>query len=204
MFQIKHKNMNYGQISNIKLYKYIWKKIINFLPEKEWYKLKCLNKTFYQLIKKSCEHHDVGMLFLIKNNLVESIICRMPLKKQNTDTYLILSCIYGCLETARVMITNGAHEYDTCFEYACFENHIDLVELMIHKGVNNWNKGLIIACERGFINIAKLMIKKGATHWNAGLNASCQGNHTELIHLMIQAGANYCFNCHKDINDHWQ
>lgn len=191
--------MEYGQIAYIKLYKYIWKNILRFLHETQWYKLKLVCKSFYYLIKESCQEKSIAIDHLVKNNLVESMICR-TLLFDDSETYLKMACLYGNLEMSKLIIKKYPKEYnyDVCFEYSCFIGHIQLVELFIQKNINNWNKGLIIACEMGHINLAILMIDKGASHLNAALTAACQGNYQELVCLLIQKGANYCFNCHKN------
>ena len=198
------KNMEYGEISNIKLHKYIWQNIIDVLPQTEWYKLKSLNKSFYNLIKQSCIKEDTRIEYLIKNNLLESVLYRIFMEKIDINQCLKLASLCGSLETAKLLIKNSTEQpdYDTCFEYSCLMGHIKVVQLMIRKGINNWNKGLITACQGGHMDIVILMIDNGATHWNVALQMACYKNNKQLVDLIIHKGANHCFNCGQTIDNH--
>lgn len=81
---------------------------------------------------------------------------------------------------------------DKALHYACYGNHFDIVKLLINEGAKDWNMGLMGACEGGHLEIASAMIKNGADNFNHGLYFACKGGYLELVNSMIKLGANEC------------
>ena len=182
----------YGGVEDKYFYKNIWISIIKYLPESYWYKLKRLNTTFRELIKKSCSKvTDIKILAV--NGQIESII--MLGNSYDINIGLKFACRGGHIDIVNLMIAKGANNWNYGLRHACRGGHIDIVNLMIAKGANDWNNGLYGACRGGHIDIVNLMIAKGANDWNYGLMGACRGGHIDIINLMIAKGANRCTSC---------
>src|SRR3970040_2455630 len=74
-----HKDYGSSKNNNINLTKDIWIHILNLLPEKEWYRIKRLNKTLKQVVKDMCVNGRLEML--AKKGLIESCIKLLDRKK---------------------------------------------------------------------------------------------------------------------------
>jgi len=99
------------------------------------------------------------------------------------------ACEHGHLEIVKLMIDQGATNWNNGLYIACKYGHLEIVKLMIEQGATDWNTGLEGACYSGNIEIVKLMIEQGATDWNYGLYIAFREEHMEIIHLMINNGA---------------
>jgi ankyrin repeat protein len=85
---------------------------------------------------------------------------------------------------------------------ACTRGHLQLAKLMIEEGANNWNEGFNNACVGGHLELVNLMIEMGANDWNEGLYWACNCNHIKLVNLIISKGATQCDYCKKSIQSH--
>ena len=58
--ELANKKINfYGSINNNNIYKNFWIMIIKYLPEENWFIVKRLNKSFYNLIKNMCVNYGI-------------------------------------------------------------------------------------------------------------------------------------------------
>lgn len=78
---------------------------------------------------------------------------------------------------------------------ACEEGYLDLVKLMIENGANNFDDGLVsTCCCCGNYEIAKLMIEKGATVLEDHFIHACSLGRLDLVKLLIGYGhGTFCY-----------
>ena len=147
----------YGYLS-----KDTWTIIINFLEEKYWIDLKCLNKQFLEMFKRN--------LF----------IKRLKFKEL---------CLAGHIESVLFLVRNvRCFSRDSGLKYGCYSGSSEIVNLMIKMGASNWNKGLKWACKGNQKKMVDLMFEKGANNLVMGLKGACRGNQKEMVNLMMEKG----------------
>ncbi len=106
------------------------------------------------------------------------------------------ACKTGNIEKVKILINECSSKLsmNSGLYNSCKGGHINIVKLIIDNGANNFNDGLIWACLCGHIDIIKLMIDKGADNYDNGLIRACKGeNHKtnkEIAKLLIIKGAN--------------
>ena len=89
------------------------------------------------------------------------------------------------MEIVKLMIQQGANNWNAGMEDACRGGHMNIVKLMIEKGATSFDDGFVGACISGQIDIAKLMLSKGARSLQQGFDISCEYGHIELVKLII-------------------
>ena len=74
------------------------------------------------------------------------------------------------------------------FNIACKLGNIKLIKLLINNGAGNWNRGFINSCEFNHLPILKIMISKGADDWNYGLEKASENGHLIIVQYLIDNG----------------
>jgi hypothetical protein len=70
---------------------------------------------------------------------------------------------------------------------ACEGGHIELIKLMIENGAANYNDGLFSACRGGQLCAAKYMVSLGADNLKKGLRCT-KPKHTDIINFFREIG----------------
>jgi len=119
---------------------------------------------------------------------------------KNANLGLIISCIEGHVEVAKIMIKNGANvnAYDDIFEYgkkiiilSCEKGHVDIVKLLIDNGANvkaisPCGYGLFkISCINGNADMVKMLLSYDIADNESGFMKACRYGHTEVVKLLV-------------------
>ena len=121
-----------------KLYKDIYTHIFSFLSHKELIKLMLVSKSFYNFIDNlnlpnvdfytSCEK---GYYLNIR---------KLGLKNQNLNKALYFASKGGYMPIVKLLISNGANNWDLGFRGACEGGQQQIVDFMYQNIVNDYNK----------------------------------------------------------------
>ncbi len=136
-------------------------------------------------------------------------ICAKLFKYSNWYEFLIYECWnYGLcgachgghIDIVKLVLEQGAYNYDEGLDIACREGYLEIIDLLIlQKSLSKHytakyhiyhEHGLSGACEGGKLEIINLLIKKGVNNWDQGLQGACKGGQLEIINLMASKGAN--------------
>ena len=90
----------------------------------------------------------------------------------------------GSLDIIKLLIKDGATNWNLGLAGAARGGHKDIVQLMIDKGAYNWYRGLTGAAKGGHKDIVQMMINEGATNWNDGLYWATRGGHKDIIEFL--------------------
>jgi hypothetical protein len=98
------------------------------------------------------------------------------------------ACKRGDVTQVKLLISQGAINYDFGLRGACRGGHRELVDLMLMLGATEYNGGLWGACKGGHREIAVLMLARGATNYRQGLWCACENDHLDIALLVINKG----------------
>ncbi len=113
---------------------------------------------------------------------------------------LINACIEGNVDQVKLLLNEGANDYNTGLSYACYggyNEHKEIAKLLISLAPNDINSGLFNACVGGKIEMVKLMILYGADNFNTAIWYS--KNNKEISLLLLSKGADIN-NCLVELN----
>lgn len=105
---------------------------------------------------------------------------------------LIAACEEGYIDLVKLMIENGADNFDDGLEsVCCCCGNYDIAKLMIDKGATVTENHFVYACTQGHLELVKLLIEHGdgTFCYTYGLHLVCRNHHYELIKLMLTYGA---------------
>lgn len=186
-------------------------------------------KIVKYLVSKGATNSNTAMSQAIMGGSVDIIKFLIDTSKNTGhvikwNDHLCSVCDEGSLKLVKIMIENGATNYNEAMRYACGDfkasetcagddcfrsrNRSKIIELLIKKGATNFNECLMVACYdseySSNINLkaAELMIKHGATNLNEALNESCpEGcSNPNICKLLINSGADV-LDCLENILD---
>lgn len=137
----------------------------------------------------------------------------LELRNQSGHTALTISCNYGCIDTATILITHGAnveHVFAASDpKYYHYKSRLDpnplsaaaeyasiyLVKRLIEAGANvNDSCALPIAASKGDMEMVRLLLGYGAnvnkvSFRGSALGAAARNNHLEIFELLLYSGA---------------
>tara|TARA_B100000459_G_scaffold76497_1_gene42545 strand:- start:100 stop:3240 length:3141 start_codon:yes stop_codon:yes gene_type:complete len=118
-------------------------------------------------------------------------------------TPLYLACLEGHVDSARLLLDNGAevdrtnpgHDSSTPLDAACWKNHVDVVQLLLDRGAeidrdaNSGRTPLVIACEHGHVGAARILLDRGARLDGKQLmDVAAKGGHVDVAKLLMERG----------------
>ena len=139
------------------------------------------------ILRYGCEY---GMNDIVEFMIEKAVPTNRIFPSLDRNNGMSGACRSGHIDIVKLMIENGANDWNWGMYNACCGGHINIVKFMIKNGANAWNDGMSGACCGGHIDIVKFMIKNGANAWNGGMFGACRGGHIDIVKFMIKNGAN--------------
>ena len=180
----------------------IWRVILNFLDEKYWINLKCLNKKFKNLFNSNIFIKNLPITKIFARNHVESL--HFYLKNgfvRNIGSGLQLACRRNHIEVVKLLFLSrfkfDIDNLNNSMYAACISGNREIIDIIIQRGENEklntilpnkgraWDSGLRGACCKGSVEIVKLMIDMGATRFESGLYIASEYNNMQIIELIL-------------------
>tara|TARA_R110001599_G_scaffold322739_1_gene534055 strand:- start:1159 stop:1965 length:807 start_codon:yes stop_codon:yes gene_type:complete len=108
----------------------------------------------------------------------------------NYNTIMASAAKGGHRDIVQLMLDKGAQNFDRAMADAAEGGHIDIVQLMLDKGADDFNWAMSYATFRGHIDIVRLMLDKGANDFNLTMTYAAKRGHIDIVQLMLDKGAN--------------
>ena len=138
-------------------------------------------------IEKIEETHNIPYYSIEGYNPKE--YCNYSSKKNILNGMMIKAPEGGQIEMVKLMIEQGANDFNLAMAIAAKYGHIDIVKLMIQYGSTHFDTAMAYTAKGGHIDIVKLMIQHGATDFDSAMANSAYGGHIDIVKLMIKEGA---------------
>lgn len=157
---------------------------LEFLSQDQWCRIKILNKSHYDMIRRIAQSKKVPLSKALALGLVETVIHGDFDFESIRRNLLRNACKGGNKQLIRKTLGYSEAYNDGLFG-ACYRGDWDLINWMIELGATDWDKGLAGACEGNKQNVALNMIDRGADNWNYVLDYACMGGNLEMVDFIF-------------------
>jgi hypothetical protein len=173
--------------------------ILSKLNNKQLFKIKTVNKQFYNVINK------IGSL--IKMDYIGIIQHRLYLKVDENDKFkewvnenndkIFSEIISYDRNFIKLLINNGANKWNDCLLLCTKDNYIDIAELCIENGANNIKEAIIMACLLGNMDFVKTFVDSCLEGLGDYIDRACSNNYYNLVKYLLTKKSSQEFNYKK-------
>jgi hypothetical protein len=176
----------------------------------EYYELDYISFKNIHKIIMSCDYY----LIVYLNNPVLLNLCN--------------ACISGDMDIIKLMIKNGANNYNSALCSAAHSNKCDIIRFLVEKGADEFEMALTYAVENNSVEAIKLLVSLGAViggyDINIALNTNnnildlliglgytnyhhisrkaCVSNNKKAIQILVNLGVEHCGTCSILLKNH--
>jgi ankyrin repeat protein len=159
-----------------------------------------LSKMDFESIDNEEDKFRIACM-LNKADIVESMIHSMNLKEKDRNNWLHLACLWGSLETVKVLyryVTTKKKDEEgkSLLHTACISGNVELVQYLLSENFNpneldNMKSiPIFYACGQGHVEIVKLLLdKSNLEHVSKGglklIHVACFANNVEMVKLLL-------------------
>ena len=119
-------------------------------------------------------------------------MCRAPLENGvppmevsfELNLRMIMAAYYGHESIVRLMLDQGATNYNEAMNSAAYCGHLNIVELMLEEGANDFNEAMAMAAFSGQVHIVRLLLDHGADDFNEAMETAASQGHQNIVELI--------------------
>ena len=120
-------------------------------------------------------------------------MCRAPLENgippmgfslDEINSAMTNATLNGHIEIVRLLLQQGANNYNEVLSKAAREGHQNIVELMLEEGADDYNMAMTEAASQGHQNIVELMLEEGADDYNEAMTYADLNGHISIVDLI--------------------
>jgi hypothetical protein len=179
----ENNNVDNDIINNVSLFM-----ILSELSHKQLFKMKIVNKQFYRVINKVNQSYDViSYDIIVKHSLYLSICENDKFKEwisENNDK-IFKEIISYDRNIIKLLINNGADNWNDCLLLCTKDNKIDIAELCIKNGANNIDKAIMTACSSNNVKFVEKFIDNHLEKLGDYIDTACINNHYDLVKYLL-------------------